>query len=114
MKSPETPHPFGGARYDGMTLDEVVADLGVAHRARAALWHLVHAGDPATPALLRGLQHPDPAVRAGCAEAFDLSWREAARAPLTELLDDPDELVRWHAYHALTCDRCQNRAARRA
>jgi HEAT repeat protein len=112
MKSPEVPRPFGGARYRDATLDDVVADLAVAHRARAALWHLVLARGAATPALLHGLEHPDPAVRAGCAEVFDHAWREDARAPLTALLDDDDETVRFHAFHALTCDRCQNRAAR--
>jgi hypothetical protein len=95
-------------------LDDVVADLAVPHHARAAMWHLVVAGGAATPALLRGLRHPDAAVRAGCAEVFDHAWREDARVPLTALLDgDDDETVRFHAFHALTCDRCQNRAARR-
>jgi hypothetical protein len=113
MKSPVAPRPFGGARYDGVTLDTVVADLGVPHRARAAMWHLVNAGGPATDALLRGLGHADPAVRAGCAEVFDHAWREDARAPLTALLErEQDETVLFHAFHALTCDRCQRRAAR--
>ena len=114
MKTIELPRPFAGAGLDAKSLDEVVADLGVAHRARAAIWHLVGAGARATDALLRGLEHPDPAVRAGCAEVFDHAWREDARKPLTALLDDADENVRWQAVHALTCDRCKNQAKRRA
>jgi HEAT repeats len=114
MKTIVLPRPFAGAGLDGKSLDDVVADLGVPHRARAAMWHLVGAGPRATDAVLRGLEHPDPAVRAGCAEVFDHAWWEDARAPLSALLDDADESVRWQAVHALTCDRCKNQAARRS
>jgi len=48
-----------------------VEDLAVKHRAKRSLRCLMAAGTLATPALLEGLRHPEPAVRIGCCQVLD-------------------------------------------
>lgn len=81
-------------------------------RARRAYWHLVRAGAPALPAVRAGLRHRNADVRSHCAQALDHLVDEESFALLVELLDDEDDRVRWHALHALACDRCKDNACR--
>jgi hypothetical protein len=55
----------------GRTLNDPVEDLGVKHRAKAALRELTAQGPAATRALQRGLSHENPAVRVGCCVVLD-------------------------------------------
>ena len=107
-QSPTAPRPFGYERMTLLPSDDVVDALGVAHLSRAAFWRLVALGADAVPAVKRGLEHPNPAVRRGCCEYLDLFWDEATASVVTALLADPDPDVRWMAAHALSCDRCKN------
>jgi HEAT repeat protein len=97
-----------------MDFDEMVADLGVAHRSRQALRGLLAAGPIATPAVRRGLAHPDPRVRAECCNVLDHFLDEAALPELVAALNDPDAHVRARALHALACDQCKEGACRPA
>jgi hypothetical protein len=92
--------------------DRWVADLGIAHRAKAALRSLMAAGTLATPAVRRGLRHPDPAVRVGCCQVLDHFLDAAALPDLMANLTHPDAAVRAWALHALACDRCKEGACR--
>jgi len=107
MQRPTAPRPFGAEHMATKSLDEVVSDLGVEHRSRAALWTLVAAGPAARPAVRRGLHDPVPAVRRGCCEYLDLYWDDDVAAHLVSLLSDPDPGVSWMAGHALSCERCK-------
>ena len=107
MAKPKPPRPFG---YEAVTMpgfDDVVDDLGVPHLARTARWRLLRGGPGVMDALVRGLAHPDPAVRAGCAEIFGHAWDERARLALVRCLDDEDASVRSRAEHTLTAKRCK-------
>lgn len=92
--------------------DALVGDLAVAHRAKAALRRLMAAGPTATPALRRGLRHPEPAVRVGCCKVLDHFLDEAALPELIENLGHESAEVRSWAMHALACDRCKEGACR--
>lgn len=81
-------------------------------RAKRAYWHLVLTGPAARPAVRAGLGHANADVRAYCAQALDRLVDEASFPDLVQLLDDPDARVRWHALHALACDRCKETACR--
>jgi hypothetical protein len=87
--------------------ERLVEDLGVAHRAKASLRHLMDAGALATPAVRRGLRHPNPAVRVGCCQVLDHFFDEGALGELIENLTHPNADVRAWAMHALACDRCK-------
>jgi hypothetical protein len=109
MLSPTAPRPFGSEVMATKSFDEVVQDLGVAHRSRAALWALVAAGPAARSAVRRGLTDPVPAVRRGCCEFLDLYyWDDETAHDVIPLLADPDPNVSWMAGHALSCERCKN------
>ena len=84
-----------------------VEDLAIKHRAKPALRSLMAAGSLATPALLEGLRHPEPAVRMGCCQVLDHHMDEAALPELIENLHHENEMVRAWAMHALACDRCK-------
>jgi HEAT repeat protein len=94
--------------------DRVVAELGITHRAKAALRSLMEAGASATPAVRRGLRHPDPRVRARCCDVLDHFLDEDAIPELMHNLRHPDPEVRMRAMHALSCDRCKEGACRPA
>ena len=112
MVSPSLPRGFLWEAMSTKHFGELVADLGVPHRARAALWRLVAAGPAALPVLREGLFHADPSVRAGCCEAVDQGGMAAAVPELFGLLADSDARVRFMAAHALECKRCERRAVR--
>jgi hypothetical protein len=56
---------------EGARDDRLVRDLAVEHRGRAAMRGLMAAGAAATPAVRRGLAHPDARVRVGCCDVLD-------------------------------------------
>lgn len=89
-----------------------VEELGVAHRAQAALRGLMDAGPLATPTVRQGLQHPNPVVRVGCCKVLDHFLDESALPELIENLAHPDEEVRSWALHALACDKCKEGVCR--
>lgn len=89
-----------------------VEELGVAHRAQAALRGLMDAGPLATPIVRQGLQHPNPTVRVGCCKVLDHFLDESALPELIENLAHPDEEVRSWALHALACDKCKEGVCR--
>lgn len=95
-----------------MDYSQVVEDLGVPHRARAALRTLMAAGPSATPALRRGLRHPTPEVRIGCCNVLDHFLDEDAVPELIENLTHEHEDVRARAMHALACDKCKEGTCR--
>ena len=87
-------------------------DLAVKHRAKHSLHCLMAAGSLATPALLEGLRHPEPAVRIGCCMVLDHYMDAAALPELIENLHHENEMVRAWAMHALACDRCKEGTCR--
>ena len=89
-----------------------VEELGIAHRAQAALRGLMDAGPQATPLVRQGLQHPNPDVRVGCCKVLDHFLDESALPELIENLAHPDEEVRSWALHALACDKCKEGVCR--
>lgn len=94
--------------------DRLVENLGVKHRRKEALRALMAAGSLATPALRRGLQHPDSTVRVGCCMVLDHYMDEAAVPELVDNLQHREGAVRAWALHALACDRCKEGACRPA
>jgi hypothetical protein len=92
--------------------DRLVEDLAVGHRAKGALRQLMAAGMEATPALRRGLSHPEPEVRVGCCIVLDHFMDEAAVPDLMANLTHEDARVRGWALHALACDRCKEGSCR--
>ncbi|MEJ2130468.1 MAG: HEAT repeat domain-containing protein [Gammaproteobacteria bacterium] len=92
--------------------DRMVDDLAVGHRAKKALRQLMAAGTAATPALCRGLAHPEPSVRIGCCKVLDHFLDPDAVPALIENLHHEHEDVRAWAMHALACDRCKEGACR--
>ena len=89
-----------------------VEELGIAHRAQAALRGLMDAGPRATLIVRQGLQHPNPEVRVGCCKVLDHFLDESALPELIENLAHPDEEVRSWALHALACDKCKEGVCR--
>ena len=94
------------------SLEDLVEDLGVKHRSKAALRELMQQGSAATRALQRGLSHEDPAVRVGCCVVLDHHLDESAVPDLLANVTHEDARVRRWAMHALACDRCKEGACR--
>jgi hypothetical protein len=107
-------HPFSAnpTRSADAQYAQWVEDLAVEHRERKALRNLMRAGMAATPAVRRGLRHPNPKVRIGCCQVLDHFMDEAALPELKANLTHEDEGVRGWALHALACDRCKEGACR--
>lgn len=93
------PHPTDYAAW--------VERLLVPHHHKEAFWHLILSGPDALPFVRAGLAHDDPVVRIGCTRVLDHLVDEESWDDLLEMLDDDDREVRWHALHALACDRCK-------
>lgn len=93
-------------------VDVWVALLADPLRHRRASWHLVLSGAAALDAVRRGVDHPDAAVRRGCATVLDHLADEASFPVLVDLLADEDSGVRVSALHALACDRCKDDSCR--
>ncbi len=93
-------------------LDDLVQDLGVKHRSKAALRELMQRGPQATRALQRGLSDANPAVRVGCCVVLDHHLDASAIPDLVANVAHEDAAVRRWAIHALTCDRCKEGESR--
>jgi hypothetical protein len=97
---------LGGAVAALTEYDRLVDELGIEHRAKAAMRSLMAAGRRVTPAVRRGLRHADPRVRARCCDVLDHFLDADAIPELMESLRPSDAGVRARAMHALACDRC--------
>jgi HEAT repeat protein len=94
--------------------DRLVEELGIEHRAKAAMRALMAAGTAATPAVRRGLKHADPVVRVGCCGVLDHFLDPDAIPELLANLSHEHPGVRGWALHALACDRCKEGSCRPA
>ncbi|MEJ0065302.1 MAG: HEAT repeat domain-containing protein [Caulobacteraceae bacterium] len=65
-------------------------------------------GPAATEAVVHGLRHESADARYHCCRLLDQLLTPDALAPLINMLDDPDERVRYTALHSLSCDRCKD------
>jgi HEAT repeat protein len=92
--------------------DGWVAQLAHSERRQRAKIYLREAGQPALPAVRRGMQHPKPIVRRLCASILDHLADDAAFVDLVVALDDEDPGVLKRALHALACDRCKENECR--
>ncbi len=106
------PADEGPSAQEKATFAHWVEELGITHRAQAALRGLMAAGPLATPIVRQGLQHPNPIVRVGCCKVLDHFLDESALPELIENLAHPDEEVRSWALHALACDKCKEGVCR--
>lgn len=93
-------------------LSELIHNLTVPHRRRAAVREFLAMGYDAAPIAVDGLQHPHAGVRSACCEFLDHFLVPEALPGLVELLDDPHPRVRLMALHALACDRCKEDGCR--
>ena len=59
-------------------------------------------------ALIWGLDHRNPVVRRCCLEFLDQHPDKEALPSILRCLEDPVPRVRWHAVHALICDKCKS------
>lgn len=92
--------------------DGWVAQLGNSERRQRAKIYLRDAGQPALPAVRRGMHHPKPIVRRLCASILDHLADEATFVDLVAALDDEDPQVLKRALHALACDQCKDNDCR--
>ena len=76
--------------------------------AGAAHDYLVAAGGAGMDAVLRGLSHPNPRVRHGCADFLDHNGDDMCVMALSEALHDLVPYVRRQAVHSLACQRCKS------
>ena len=95
------------ADFDGW-----VAQLANSERRQRAKIYLRSAGQPAVPAVRRGMHHPRPIVRRLCTSILDHLADEAAFVDLVAALDDEDSDVLKRALHALACDQCKENECR--
>ena len=103
---------FVGTAPRAADFDGWVAQLSKSSRRQRAKIYLRAAGQPAVPAVRRGLQHRDPVVRRLCASILDQLADELAFNDLVAALDDDDPEVLKRALHALACDRCKKNECR--
>jgi hypothetical protein len=85
--------------------DRLIEDLGIEHRAKAAMRLLMAAGMSATPAVRRGLRHHDPRVRAQCCGVLD-HFLDVDAIP--ELMDNPPARRSTGATHGDACSRVRS------
>jgi hypothetical protein len=70
--------------------------------------HLARHMDVAMDAVLAGIEHENPRIRAACALLMDHGGDDRCIAPLRKALGDPVPKVRITALHSLQCQRCKN------
>ena len=112
MQKFQVPRPFAAPALTGLSDDEVLDRLTVEHLSRAAYWRLWEGAMSDNSTVRLGLQHPDPSVRASCAQILDHFLDDAALADIVDCLDDDNPRVRRWALHTLGCDRCKEGACR--
>jgi HEAT repeat protein len=114
MRSPYAapPRPFAAPALTGLSDDEVLDRLTVKHLSRAAYWRLWEGATTDNSAVRRGLAHPDPRVRAACAQILDHFLDDAALTEIVDCLHDDNPRVRASALHTLGCDRCKEGTCR--
>src|SRR5438128_5647951 len=101
------------SRFPAATdFDGWVAQLANSERRQRAKIYLRQAGQPAVPAVRRGMHHPKPIVRRLCTSILDHLADEAAFVDLVAALDDEDSDVLKRALHALACDQCKENECR--
>ena len=101
------------SRFPAATdFDGWVAQLANSERRQRAKMYLREAGQPAVPAVRRGMHHPKPIVRRLCTSILDHLADEAAFVDLVAALDDEDPGVLKRALHALACDQCKENECR--
>src|SRR5687767_12078101 len=88
------------------TIAELVEELAIPHRAKAAYRTLFGMGFSATPALRTALSHRDGSVRFYCCMLLDHFLVPDLVDELFRMLGDPDPRVRSTVLHTLACDRC--------
>jgi HEAT repeats len=98
-------HEADTARLSPTELVEMLAD---AHRAFAARSRLIALGSPCQPAVVTGLRHRNPQVRAQCCFVLDHIADTDGLKAVESVLGDPAAEVRIQALHALACDRCKD------
>ena len=91
----------------GNDFDGWVALLGHGSTQAKAYNHLMAAGLQVLPAVRKGLDHPDPAVRRRCVNLLDHFVDDDTLPALIAAVDDSDPHVAGRALHALACDRCK-------
>jgi HEAT repeat protein len=64
--------------------------------------------DVAMDAVLAGIEHENPRVRAACAQLMDHGGDDRCIEPLRKALSDPVPKVRLRALHSLQCQRCKD------
>lgn len=106
------PHPFATPAVAGLSDDELLDRLTVKHLAGAAFWRLWKGAMADNSTVRRGLRHPDPFVRATCAQILDHFLDDAALLDIVDCLQDDNPRVRGWALHTLGCDRCKEGACR--
>ncbi len=87
--------------------DELVQQLGIAHRHKYALQRLMRLAEEASDAVRAGLLDENMMIRVGCCKVLDHHLDEAALPLLIENLEHQSAEVRLWAIHALACDRCK-------
>jgi HEAT repeat protein len=90
----------GYSQAAGALVDAIAGNLPGLHRAAAQA--LQELGNPAVPALIRALQHPDNHVRWHAARALGKIGASKAIPTLIEVLEDVDSGVRWLAGESLS------------
>lgn len=91
-----------------------VRQLAISSCRQRAKRHLMHSGQPALPALRRGLRHQRAIVRRLCVNILDHLVDEESVPDLVAALDDEDPGVCARALHALACDKCKQNECRPA
>jgi HEAT repeat protein len=112
MAARTVPRGFLGEVMSNKGYRDLVEDLAVSHRSRAALWRLVAEHDAADADIRSGLGHANAVVRARCCEVIDQAGIAEAVPELSRLLEDSDPTVRFWAGHAVACERCRRRGQR--
>jgi len=90
----------------------LLQDLSIPHRARAAYRELLSLGFAAVPLARLGLRHESAAVRRYCCAFLDHFLVPEALPELIAMLRDPEPAVRWATLHTLACERCKEGACR--
>ena len=87
--------------------DELVTNLGVPHRAKAAKLALIETGPAARSAVHAGLANSDPAVVLGCIDVIDHILDAQDLLPLLAATSHGSGRVRQRSLHALICENCK-------